>query len=280
MADFINSYRTDTAMSDNDMARFAPSIFAGEAHESRKESYGYIPTIDVLNELRKEGYEVRSVAQQLCRDIGRRAHTRHMVRMTHPDMPHDANGQHEIILLNSHDGTSSFRLASGYFRFVCANGLWIGQKDIDLRVYHRGKNIAREVIEGSFKVISDSREIAAHIDDLSAKRMEADKRFALAEHALRLRFGDNSPLTTEQALMVRREGDRGDSYWNTFNIIQENLMRGGLYGRSPKTGKLRKVRPIAGMDKSASFNANLWKALRVIESHTDNSTLKQALLEA
>ena len=32
-------------------------IFAQEAHESRSERYVYIPTIDVLNGLRHEGFE-------------------------------------------------------------------------------------------------------------------------------------------------------------------------------------------------------------------------------
>ncbi len=41
----------------------------------------------------------------------------------------EINGQHvpEIILLNSHDGTSSYQMLPGYFRFVCQNGCVCGQ---------------------------------------------------------------------------------------------------------------------------------------------------------
>ncbi|ENC93594.1 hypothetical protein ECP03018678_3198 [Escherichia coli P0301867.8] len=40
----------------------------------------------------------------------------------------EINGEHvpEIILLNSHDGTSSYQMLPGYFRFVCQNGcVWV-----------------------------------------------------------------------------------------------------------------------------------------------------------
>ncbi|WP_249542536.1 DUF932 domain-containing protein, partial [Escherichia coli] len=41
----------------------------------------------------------------------------------------EINGEHvpEIILLNSHDGTSSYQMLPGYFRFVCQNGCVCGQ---------------------------------------------------------------------------------------------------------------------------------------------------------
>ena len=52
-----NMLRSHTPLSDDQIARIAPSIFAQEAHESRSERYVYIPTIDVLNGLRHEGFE-------------------------------------------------------------------------------------------------------------------------------------------------------------------------------------------------------------------------------
>ncbi len=45
-----------------------------------------------------------------------------MIRMRHAaqvDMKGEAN---EIILINSHDGASSYQMLAGAFRFVCCNG--------------------------------------------------------------------------------------------------------------------------------------------------------------
>ena len=47
--------RSDYPLSDDQIRRVAPSIFADAPHESRSERYSYIPTATVLTELRKEG---------------------------------------------------------------------------------------------------------------------------------------------------------------------------------------------------------------------------------
>ncbi|MDN2056622.1 DUF945 domain-containing protein, partial [Escherichia coli] len=63
-------------------------------------------------------------------------------------------GQHvpEIILLNSHDGSSSYQMLPGYFRAICTNGLVCGQSLGELRVPHRG-NVVEKVIEGAYEVV-------------------------------------------------------------------------------------------------------------------------------
>lgn len=43
--------RSDSPLSNDEIARVAPSIFAEEAHESRSDRYRYIPTVDVLEAL-------------------------------------------------------------------------------------------------------------------------------------------------------------------------------------------------------------------------------------
>ena len=49
--------RSDYPLSDDQIRRVAPSIFAEAPHDSRSERYAYIPTAAVLAELRKEGFE-------------------------------------------------------------------------------------------------------------------------------------------------------------------------------------------------------------------------------
>lgn len=49
--------RSDHPLSDDQIRRVAPSIFADAPHESRSERYSYIPTAAVLTELRKEHHQ-------------------------------------------------------------------------------------------------------------------------------------------------------------------------------------------------------------------------------
>jgi len=44
----------------------------------------------------------------------------------------------EFILPNSHDGASSFHMLGGVFRFVCQNGMVVGETVGEVRVRHKG----------------------------------------------------------------------------------------------------------------------------------------------
>jgi len=77
------SLRSDYPLSDDQIHRVAPSIFADAPHESRSQRYAYIPTAAVLTELRKEGFQPFMVTQTRVRDEGKREHTKHMIRLRH-----------------------------------------------------------------------------------------------------------------------------------------------------------------------------------------------------
>ncbi|CAB1371333.1 protein of unknown function (plasmid) [Denitratisoma oestradiolicum] len=79
----------------------------------------------MLNGLRRGGFQPFMACQTRVRDDGKREHTKHMIRLRHADQiaGREAN---EIILLNSHDGTSSYQMLAGMFRFVCQNGMVCG----------------------------------------------------------------------------------------------------------------------------------------------------------
>ena len=44
------------ALDNEALYRHVPSIFAREAHDSRSERYVYVPTIDIVEGLRREGW--------------------------------------------------------------------------------------------------------------------------------------------------------------------------------------------------------------------------------
>ena len=107
---FANStrvLRSQTPLDEEEMRAAAPSIFAAGKHASRSERYTYIPTIEVLRGLKKEGFEPFMVAQGKSRIEGKTEFTKHMVRMRHAGQVSTRAEANEIILINSHDGASS-----------------------------------------------------------------------------------------------------------------------------------------------------------------------------
>jgi hypothetical protein len=134
----LHQLRSDAPLSEDRMRAAAPPIFAASKHESRSERYTYIPTIDVLRGLRKEGFEAFMVAQSRCHVEGKAELTKHMIRMRHAGLVQTRSEADEIILINSHDGASSYQMLAGMFRFVCCNGLVVGDVVDDIRIPHKG----------------------------------------------------------------------------------------------------------------------------------------------
>ncbi len=148
---YANQIRRDRPLTHEELMHYVPGIFGEDKHTSRSQNYTYIPTITVLESLQREGFQPFFACQTRVRDPGRRGYTKHMLRLRRAG---EINGEHvpEIILLNSHDGTSSYQMLPGYFRFVCQNGCVCGQSLGEVRVPHRG-NVVDRVIEGAYEVV-------------------------------------------------------------------------------------------------------------------------------
>lgn len=249
--------RENRPLTDDEIARFAPSIFATEPHESRSQRYTYIPTGEVLAGLRKEGFEPFMACQTRVRNADKREFTKHMMRLRHVSRINQ-DETNEIILLNSHDGTSSYQMIPGRFRFVCANGMVCGESFGEVRVRHSG-DVISQVIEGAFEVLDQFEVIDQERESMREVILRPHEQTALAQAALAYRYDQvpHTPITPEQVLSPRRWDDRGSDLWTTFNRVQENLIKGGLHGRNAK-GRPARTRAVTGIDQDVKLNRALW----------------------
>jgi hypothetical protein len=254
--------RSDTPLAEEQMRSAAPSIFAPGKHQSRSERYAYIPTIEVLRSLRKEGFEPFMVAQSKSRIEGKTEYTKHLIRMRHAGLLSTKPEANEIILINSHDGASSYQMLAGVIKFLCCNGLVCGTVSNDIRIPHKG-SVQDEVIEGAFRVLDDFEAVDASIDAMKSLTLNGDEERAFATAALALRYGERgegqppAPITAEQLIEARRPEDIGRSLWTSMNRLQENMQRGGQPGRTVHCRRIQ-TRPIASIDRSVSLNRALW----------------------
>lgn len=248
-------------LTDDELFKIAPSIFANQAHDSRSERYTYIPTIAVLRRLRDEGYLPFTATQSRARDAGKREHTKHMIRLRKLDSFNLERGEevNEIVMVNSHDGTSAYQLIPGVFRVVCSNGLVSGKHMGEIRVPHKG-NVINEVIEGVFRVVEDFELIDSQKDAMKGVRLDPEERLAFARSALSLKYDtDNAPapIGDSQLLHTRRIADDKEDLWTTFNVVQENMLKGGVRARIA-TNRRTTTRPVQGIDQSIKLNRALW----------------------
>jgi len=250
--------RADRPLSDDQIRAVAPSIFADAPHGSRSERYAYIPTATVLTKLRQEGFEPFMVCQTRVRNEDRREYTKHLIRLRHASQINGSEAN-EIILLNSHDGTSSYQMLAGMFRFVCHNGLVCGDTAADIRVPHKG-DVAGQVIEGAYEVLQGFGQVRQSRDAMRAITLDTGEAEILARSALALKYGDPdkpAPVTESQLLVPRRFDDRKPDLWSAFNRIQENMIKGGLSARTA-LGRRQRTREVQGIDQNLRLNRALW----------------------
>ncbi|ARB83651.1 MULTISPECIES: DUF932 domain-containing protein [Yersinia] len=252
----VNSVRRDRPLTREELMHYVPSVFGEDKHASRSEKYTFIPTITLLENLQNEGFEPFFACQTRVRDPEKRDYTKHMLRLRRVTQ---IAGQQvpEIIMLNSHDGSSSHQLIPGMFRAVCANGLICGESFGDIRVPHLG-DISEQVIEGAYEVLGIFDRIEESRESMLALTLTPEHQHALAHAALTYRYGEeHHPVTASQLLTPRRWEDKKDDSWTVFQRLQENLTKGGLSGISAK-GKRTQTRAVNGIDGDIKLNRALW----------------------
>ena len=257
------------ALTEDELRTAAPSIFALTAHESRSERFAPIPTIEVLRALAREGFMPVGVKQSTARLPNRESHTKHLIRLRRLDEEQVRVGDTvtEMLLKNANDGSSVYDLMAGLFRVRCLNSLVVQTGTIEeVKVKHVGKDTVSKVIEGTYRVLAQAEKALAAPDAWAAIDLGHDERMVFARAAHSVRFAAaNGKVTTgikpEALLEPRRDGDKGTDLWTTFNVVQENALRGGLigYGRGANGNQRTfRSRPINGIDQNVRLNKTLW----------------------
>ncbi|ELY3542963.1 DUF945 domain-containing protein [Cronobacter turicensis] len=260
-----NVIRRDRPLTRDELLRVVPSVFSEDKHASRSERYTCIPTITLLENLQREGFQPFFACQTRVRDQGKREHTKHMLRLrrggqiTGHQVP-------EIILLNSHDGSSSYQMLPGLFRMVCQNGLICGESFGEVRVPHKG-DVVERVIEGAYEVLDVFDRVDEKREEMQALMLPPPAQQAMAKAALTYRFGEEfQPVSEIQLLAPRRVQDQSNDLWTTYQRIQENLVKGGLTGRNA-TGKRARTRAVSGIDGDVKLNRALWVMAETMLGH-------------
>lgn len=257
-------------LSNDELSQLAPSAFAVAKHESRSERYAYIPTVDVIEGLRSNGFLPMFAKQGKSRVEGKAEFTKHLIRFRYqgqgPTMRQVGETFPEVVLVNSHDGTSAYKLMAGLMRLVCLNGMVVSDREFaTVTVPHKG-DVIGQVIEGSCTVLGESRKAIEAADAWAGVTLNRDEQHALAEAAHVIRFGDaegttDTVIKPEQMLAPRRNADAGNDLWRTFNRVQENAIRGGMsaWGRDAN-GRPRRTttRDVNGIDADVKINKALW----------------------
>ncbi len=260
--------RNSNGLDEADLRRGTPSLFATGKHASRSERYAHIPTFAVIEGLAKEGFKPVEVRQGGSGDVDKRGYTKHLIRFRSQQPTVRVNGSiWELLLLNSHDGTSAYKLMSGFFRIICSNGLITADDLCEVRIPHKG-DVVHNVIEGTYTVLNEGPRIADNVQRMQGLPLSEPEQVAYGEAAALLRWHPTEanpdirpPVRAEHIVSARRFQDAQDhSLWGTFNRAQENLVNGGQTYLAERAGRpsYRRTRAVNGIDGNVNLNRALW----------------------
>lgn len=264
--------KNNSPLSNEQIQRLAPSAFAGQEHNSLSSRYAFIPTVRVIDAMRENGYLPTEASQSRSRTADKEYFTKHLIRFRQStgDLTNVGDSAMELVLVNSHDGTSAYKLMLGVFRLVCSNGLIVSESLAEsIRVRHTG-NIVNEVLDGTVKLIERAPVVQATMEAWRKIELSTPEQSIFAEQALAIRYdGEKSPVTVEQVLQARRNADTSNDLWTVFNRVQENVQRGGLryYNTDAQPGQRvrNRTREVKGIDQTTTLGRALWTLAEKME---------------
>jgi len=251
----INSISLDTARA------IAPAIFATSPAPTIKSSkYQFTPTFEVIDHLQDMGYILTGAKQSKSNVDLRKNWGIHITRFQHPELyiknpQGQIEARPEIVLLNSHDGTRPIQFEMGLFRLVCENGLVVKDQDMgSFRERHTKHdfNTIKGMIDDK---VSGLQKVVDKISSWNMRSMSEKERFQFATEALALRMNtDRKPENYElhEILTPKRKADAEPTLWHTYNILQENLIKGGYQMNN------RQARAIKNPIEDFNINQDLW----------------------
>ena len=137
------------------LTRTCPAIFQQHQSKSTSDKYQLYPTWEVVLKLQEEGWMPVMATEQRVRNLDNKGFQKHMIRFRNVnDLNLNTGECAELVLTNSHNGLSAYRLQAGVFRMICSNGLVVPESTIgNVSVRHIGSTPV-DVLEASFEVIN------------------------------------------------------------------------------------------------------------------------------
>ena len=255
-------------LTNEQLERMAPAIFAAEPWDEVSARYVFVPTIAVVGMLRKEGFEPVRAMQSRTRIEGKEGFTKHTLRFRHRDLLMDRSLTPddlgtlipEIVVTNSHDTGSAFKVDLGIFRLVCTNGMVVSDglcESVSIR--HSGR--PDDVIDAAFQVIGSAPLALDSAREMRALALTPGEQAAFAVAARELRWPTEDDTTARVApgsiVLPRRWDDKGNDLWVTLNRAQENIIKGGVKVRGAD-GKPRRAPAVNSVDGDRRLNKALW----------------------
>jgi hypothetical protein len=224
------------------------------------DKYKLAKTSEMIKTIEDLGYKMDKFVAMKVRKKERHGFQKHRVIFTSPTLKATVDGVPQLLLTNSHDGTSSVILQIGFFRFICSNGLVVGNNLIQpVKIRHSGDNFNERLIEGINFIVAQADKLTASIDKMKQVKLSDAQAKEFQRAAIQNRLGSDVKLESF-TVPVQRDEDKQNDLFTVMNVVQEALIRGGARVLVEENGqrKDKAIRRVRGLATQTEINTMLW----------------------
>jgi len=229
--------------------------------------YKLINTGQVLGQLQKQGFEVKNFNASNVRKKTKEGFQAHMVELYHPKMQltNHTDLEPRLLLWNSYDKSCSLQISLGLYRFVCSNGLVIGDDYAKFNMKHLG-DIETQLNNFLPQLNTSLKKANNRIELFKSTHLTVSQSLQLTHNIVENTVFKNRYNVVKDNLIQYRfnasrriEDDKTDLF-TTLNRIQENIIQGGITYKtiSDKGIKRQSTKKVTSIFTSKKFNNEVW----------------------
>ena len=251
----------------------APSLFQDQPYHEVSSKYHFIPTIEIIEQLRAENWYPVTVNEAGVRDLSKNGFQQHYVRFQHfSDLINPNANVVELLLFNSHDRSMSFSISAGVYRYICSNGLIIADSVFEAyKIKHLGER-ENDVINAVANITAIKPKLLSKISKFESITLNQNEKESFLQSALPLRFENHLELDNPNELLKPlRNEDKKDDLYTVLNILQENFLSSKVSGYNKETNRRFTSKQITSISKDVEINKGLWDIAERIASIKNDS---------
>lgn len=243
------------------MMILAPAVYAKEAHSSRSKKYTFIPTSQILDDFAKKGWVPYSASERKTLKAENAGFQQHLIRLRNPSYAKlEVSGYTpELLLSNSHDGRSSFKVYAGLHGFVRSNTLIVSDKSFaSVGILHKGYS-QEQVFQACDKLVETLPTILNSVQKFQKHQLTDKEIIKFTKDAATVRWGKEMAETINLTTMASgtKDEDKKKDLWTVYNVVQNNIITGGIVING-ENGKTRKSKGLESIPWVLKVNKGLW----------------------
>jgi hypothetical protein len=236
------------------LEKHVPAAFADEPADHVSDRYSFISSQEIISKLADRSFvPVKGSQSRRVRD---QRHATHMITFESPEFKFNVGDvAPQVVLFNNHSAARRATLRAGLWRKVCDNGLVvsIGQYQAEYSVIHKDGN-SFDFDQEFERVIEELESITDKLKSWKGINLNFVQQQDFASKAVLIR-NQNDPYWSKhfdahEFLARRRDADRANDLWTVFNVVQENIIKGGVQGPHRITKPIRQVAEVQRINEA------------------------------